>query len=63
VDLFGATFLVALVQLALKITKFVMKQVRAAVGKKYKVEVQRFVDGKKKRKTVADSVKEHGYKQ
>ena len=60
---FGATFLVALVQLALKITKFVMKQVRVAVGKKYKVEVQRFVDGKKKRKTVADSVQEHGYKQ
>lgn len=58
---FGATFLVALVQLTLKITKFVMKKVRKAVGKKYKVEMHKFVDGKKKKKSVVDSVTEHGY--
>ena len=60
---FAATFFVALVQLVLKITKFAMKQVRKAVGKKYKVEMHKFVDGKKKKKSVADSVTEHSYKQ
>ena len=60
---FAATFFVALVQLVFKITKFVMKQVRKAVGKKYKVEMHKFVDGKKKKKSVADSVTEHSYKQ
>ncbi len=60
---FVATFFVALMQLVLKITKFAMKQVRKAVGKKYKVEMHKFVDGKKKKKSVADSVTEHSYKQ
>lgn len=60
---FAATFFVALMQLVLKITKFAMKQVRKAVGKKYKVEMHKFVDGKKKKKSVADSVTEHSYKQ
>lgn len=60
---FAATFFVALVQLVFKITKFAMKQVRKAVGKKYKVEMHKFVDGKKKKKSVADSVTEHSYKQ
>ncbi len=60
---FGATFVVALMQLALKIAKFAMKLARKSVGKKYKVEVQKYVDGKKKKKSVADSVTEHSYKQ
>lgn len=60
---FAATFFVALMQLVLKITKFAMKQVRKAVGKKYKVEMHKFVDGKKKKKSVADSVTERSYKQ
>ena len=60
---FAATLFVALVQLVFKITKFAMKQVRKAVGKKYKVEMHNFVDGKKKKKSVADSVTEHSYKQ
>lgn len=58
---FGVTFFVALMQLVLKITKFVMKQVRKAVGKKFKVEIHKFVDGKKKKKSIADSVTEHDY--
>ena len=58
---FGVTFFVALMQLVLKITKFVMKQVRKAVGKKFKVEIHKFVDGKKKKKSLADSVTEHDY--
>lgn len=60
---FGATFFVALVQLVLKITKFAMKLARKAVAKKFKVEVQRFVDGKKQKKTVADALNEQKYKQ
>lgn len=58
---FGVTFFVALMQLVLKITKFVMKQVRKAVGKKFKVEIHKFVDGKKKKKSIADSATEHDY--
>jgi hypothetical protein len=38
-----------------------MKQVRKAVGKKFKVEIHKFVDGKKKKKSIADSVTEHDY--
>lgn len=60
---FGVTFFVALMQLVLKITKFVMKQVRKAVGKKFKVEIHKFVDGKKKNKSIADAVTEQSYKQ
>lgn len=58
---FGVTFFVALMQLVLKITKFVMKQVRKAVGKKFKVEIHKFVDGKKKKKSIEDSITEHDY--
>lgn len=60
--MFGATFLIALVQLSLKIASFVLKRVKKAVGKKFKVEVARYKDGKKQSKTVADSVDEHLYK-
>lgn len=59
---FVATFLLAIVQLALKISSFVFKQVRKSVGKKFKVEVQRFSDGKKKSKQATDVVNEHFYK-
>lgn len=60
--MFGVTFAVALVQLALKISSFVFKRVRKAVGKKFKVEISRYKDGKKKSKTVVDGVDEHMYK-
>lgn len=60
--MFGATFFVALVQLALKIATFVFKRIRKAVGKKFKVEIQRFSDGKKKSKNAVDGVEEHLYK-
>lgn len=59
---FGATFFVAVVQLALKITKIVMKAMRKAVAKKFKVEVQKYVDGKKQKKTVTDKITEKSYK-
>lgn len=60
---FGASFFVALVQLALKIVLFAMKLASRAVAKKFKVEVHNYVDGKQKRKSALDKVKEHSYKQ
>ncbi len=60
--MFAVTFGVALVQLSLKIASFVFKRVRKAVGKKFKVEINRYKDGKKKSKTIIDGVDEHLYK-
>lgn len=60
---FGFTFLVALVQLALKITKFAMKCAKNSLSKKYKVEMHNFKDGAKKKKTTSDKIKENSYKQ
>lgn len=59
---FGATFIIALVQLGLKLSSFIFKRVKKAVGKKFKVEVARYKDGKKQSKTATDSVEEHLYK-
>lgn len=59
---FGVTFLIALVQLGLKIASFIFKSVTKAVGKKFKVEVARYRDGKKRGKNAVDSVEEHLYK-
>lgn len=59
---FGVTFAIALVQLGLKIASFAFKRIKKAVGKKFKVEVSRYQDGKKKSKTIADGVDEHLYK-
>lgn len=60
--IFGGTFLVAVVQLSLKIAQFAIKQTRKAIGKKFKVEITTYVEGKKKRKGVIDSINEKTYK-
>lgn len=39
-----------------------MKAMRKAVAKKFKVEVQKYVDGKKQKKTVTDKITEKSYK-
>ncbi len=59
---FAATLVVALVQLALKITKFVMRCAKRSIGKKYNVDVTNYVDGKRKNKNIADKYKESKYR-
>lgn len=59
--MFGASFFVAVVQLVLKITKVVMKAIRKRVAKKFKVEVQKYVDGKRQKESVVDKMKENRY--
>ncbi len=59
---FGFTLLVALVQLALKITKFAMRCAKKSLGKKYKVEIHNFKNGERKKKTNSDKMKERSYK-
>lgn len=59
--MFGASFFVAVVQLVLKITKVVMKAIRKRVAKKFKVEVQKYVDGKRQKKSTADKLTENRY--
>lgn len=60
--MFGITFAVALVQLAFKVTMFILRCAKKSTAKKYSVEISTFKDGKKKRKSIADSIKENGYK-
>lgn len=60
--LFGLTFLVAVVQLGLKVSLFVLKLIRKRLAKNYKVKISRFVDGKKKHKNLVDSIEEKSYK-
>lgn len=57
------TFIVGVIQLALKITMFVMKLIRMRIAKAFKVEYYRFVDGRQKKKGVVSKVKESRYKQ
>lgn len=59
---FGATLLVASVQLALKIATLIFKLVRRAIGKRFKVEVQRFSNGERTRKRLQDGIDEKTYK-
>ncbi len=60
---FIATFVVAVIQLGLKVTLFAMKLIRMRIAKAFKVEFYKFVDGRKKRKSVAMKYKESRYKQ
>lgn len=59
---FIATFVVAVIQLGLKVTLFVMKLIRMKIAKAFKVEFYQFVDGRKKRKSIAMKYKESKYK-
>lgn len=59
---FSLTFLVAAVQLGLSIARLVMRFTQLHIAKVYSVKVERFVDGHRKRKGVADKIKESKYK-
>ena len=59
---FIVTFVIAAVQLALGVTQLVMKIIRVQISKKFKVEFVKFVDGKKKKKSVLYKLKESRYK-
>lgn len=59
---FGATFLVAIVQLALKITKFILKATKHSLSRKYNVKVARFVNGEKQENRLSDKMTERRYK-
>ena len=61
--MFIVTFAVGVVQLGLKITLFVMKLIRIQIAKKFKVEFYKFVDGKRKKKSLALKIEESRYKQ
>lgn len=59
---FGATFLMALVQFALKIAKFILKASKHSLSRKYSVKVERYVNGEKQESTLGDRIKEKRYK-
>ena len=58
----GVTLLVAVVQLALKLTLLFMRARRKHVAKGYRVRIKRFANGKEKKHSAMDSFKEHLYK-
>lgn len=59
--MFGISFVVALVQLVLRIWLFIVGLIRRRLSKMYTVKIKNFVDGKLKRRSVADIYKEHSY--
>jgi len=59
---FIVTFAVAIVQLGFKVSMLVFKYVRKGLTKHYKVKITRYVDGKKKKKNIVDSLEESTYK-
>lgn len=59
---FVVTFVVAIVQLGFKVSLFVLKIIRKNISKKYKVKVERFVDGEKKKKNAVDTIEEKVFK-
>ena len=59
---FIVTFIVAVIQLGLKIALFAMKMAKSHVAKRFKVEYLRFVDGKEQKKSATQKFKEGRYK-
>jgi len=59
---FIATLGVAVVKLGFKIYMIVFKAIRKSIGKKFKVKVVRYVDGKEQKQSFADAVNEKSYK-
>lgn len=60
--LFVASFLIALVQLIFRIWLLIVGIVKRRLGKMYDVKVTNYVDGKTKRRSVSDIMKERSYK-
>ncbi len=59
---FILTFVIAAVQLGLGVAQLIIKFLRVRIAKKFKVEFVKFVDGKKKKKSVLYKLKENKYK-
>ena len=59
---FVASFVVAAVQLGLNVWLLIFKLARRRIAKYYKVKITRFVDGKRRKKNVADTIEEKTYK-
>jgi len=59
---FSLTFLVAAIQLGLSIARLLLRLTQLHIAKVYTVKVERFVDGRRKRKAVGDKLKENKYK-
>ncbi len=59
--MFVISFAVALIQLTLRIWLFIVGLIRRRLSKMYTVKIKNFVDGKLKRRSVADIYKEHSY--
>ena len=55
---FIATFMVAVVQLAIKVSLLVLNIVRRNLTSKYKVKVKRYVNGEEKKKKAVDVIEE-----
>lgn len=60
---FIITFIVAIVQLGLKIALLIVKLIQMKIAKNFKVEYYKFVDGRKKKKGVMLKLKERKYKE
>lgn len=60
--LFVLTFIVAVVQLGLKLTLFISGLIRRRLVKKFKVTIENYKDGTKKKRTVRDVMIEKKYK-
>ncbi len=59
---FIISFIVAVVQIALKIASIVLSVTLNAVSKKFKVEMHRYVDGQKQKLTAAQNAVKHTYR-
>lgn len=59
---FAVTFIVAVIQLTLKVALLALKLTKSYVAKRFKVEYVSFVDGRKQKKSVSQRIKERGYK-
>ncbi|MDE5601881.1 MAG: hypothetical protein K2J16_05230 [Clostridia bacterium] len=60
--MFIMSFIVAFVQLAFKIVMLASKLARRWVAKRFKVKIENYKDGKRKKNTMLDSITERQYK-
>ncbi len=59
--LFALSFGVAVIQLGLKVALLVMKIARMIIAKKFRVEVERFIDGRRQKKNLRAKLEERKY--
>ncbi len=61
--MFGMTFFVAIVQLALKIALLILKSVRKSIAKRYKVKIHNYANGIAKKVPLIDKIRERTFKE